>query len=293
MAPGSAWCRCRGAGAGDSYDDILASTDPSTGGGSWTASPVLPTGLGIALTALDCASASRCTAAVSDGTVLTSSDPAGGAAAWTRSGVIGPSAFGTSNQTAMACRPDASCLIPYIGGGLANVAFGPPATATLTGSLSGLTEIRGLSCPSKTLCIGVDDAGAVLRSSTPAGDASSWKRRLQPAVTNGLKIGAIYSSSKPTAGAKAFKRVKLTTSKIVSISCRSSKLCVAIGLGGRAWSSSNPSGGRSTWHSVLLDNHNYPTNAGGFGRRLIGLACAPKSVCVTGDAAGRVFSSTG
>jgi hypothetical protein len=31
----------------------------------------------------------------------------------------------------------------------------------------------------------------------------------------------------------------------------------------------------------------------GNGRRLIGLACAPKSVCVTGDAAGRVFSATG
>ena len=455
-APASAtWISCPSTAlcVGISYDDILASTNPSTGGGSWTAAPVLPTGVGIALTALDCASASRCTAAVSDGTVLTSSDPAGGAAAWTRSGVIGPGAFGTSNQTAMACRPDASCLIPYIGGGLANVAFGPPATATLTGSLSGLTEIRGLSCPSKTMCIGVDDAGAVLRSSTPAGGASSWKRRLQPAVTNGLnsvscprtgfcaavgdddslltsttptnasswqytklpftwedgeggtniedlgsiscaspaacvatgsvnqlfvstnptgggaawkavtvgqfdfdgfsavscplaslcvagdyadgriavstnpatswklfriappfkgrppgitavsctrtsfclagdQVGAIYSSSKPTAGAKAFKRVKLTTSKIVSISCRSSKLCVAIGLGGRAWSSRNPAGGRNTWHSVLLDNHNYPTNAGGFGRRLIGLACAPKSVCVTGDAAGRVLSST-
>ena len=112
-------------------------------------------------------------------------------------------------------------------------------------------------------------------------------------LLSGDQVGAIYSSSKPTAGAKAFKRVKLTTSKIVSISCRSAKLCVAIGLGGRAWSSRNPAGGRSTWHSVLLDNHNYPTSGGGLGRRLTSLACAPKSVCVTGDAAGRVFSSTG
>jgi hypothetical protein len=439
---------------GISYDDILASTNPTAGGASWTAAPLLTTGRGIALTALDCASASRCTAAVSDGTVLTSSDPAGGTAAWTRSGVLGPNAFGTSSQTAMACRPDGSCLIPYIGGGLATVAFGPPATGTLSGSLSGLTEIRGLSCPSKTLCIGVDDAGAVLSTRAPTGAASGWKRQLQPAVTNGLnsvscprtgfcvavgdddslltsttpaspsawqytklpftwedgeggtniedlgsiscatpsfcvatgsvnqlfvstnpggggaawqavtvgqfdfdgfssvscplaslcvagdyadgrlavstnpargwklfriappykgrppgitsvsctrskfclasdQLGAIYSSSDPTAGAKAFKRVKLTTSKIVSISCRSAKLCVAIGLGGRAWASRNPSGGRSAWHSVGLDSHDYPTNAGGFGRRLLSLACAPKAVCVTGDAAGRVFSATG
>ena len=151
-APASAtWISCPSTAlcVGISYDDILASTNPSTGGGSWTAAPVLPTGLGIALTAVDCASASRCTAAVSDGTVLTSSDPAGGAAAWTRSGVIGPGAFGTSNQTAMACRPDASCLIPYIGGGLATVAFGPPATAALTGSLSGLTSTRSSRRPSK------------------------------------------------------------------------------------------------------------------------------------------------
>ena len=456
-APAAAtWISCPSTAlcVGISYDDILASANPRAGGAGWAAAPVLTTGLGIALTALDCGSASRCTAAVSDGTVLTSSNPAGGAAAWTRSGVLGPNAFGTSNQTAMACRPDGSCLIPYIGGGLANVAFGPPATATLTGSLSGLTEIRGLSCPSQTQCIGVDDAGAVLRSSQPAAAASSWKRQRQPAVTDGLnsvscprtgfcaavgdddtlltssapasaatwqytklpftwddgeggtnvedlgsiscasptacvatgsvnqlfvstnptgggaawkavtvgqfdfdgfsavscpltslcaagdfadgriavstnpakswklfriappdkgrapgitavsctrttfclagdQLGAIYSSHNPTGGAKAFKRVKLTTSKIVSISCRSAKLCVAIGLGGRAWSSRNPSGGRGAWHSVLLDSHNYPTNAGGLGRRLLSLACAPKSVCVTGDAAGRVFSSTG
>jgi hypothetical protein len=44
---------------------------------------------------------------------------------------------------------------------------------------------------------------------------------------------------------------------------------------------------------VLLDGHDYPTNAGGFGRRLLSLACAPKAVCVTGDAAGRVFTATG
>jgi hypothetical protein len=456
-APVSAtWISCPSTAlcVGISYDDIEASTNPVAGGASWTAAPVLTTGIGIALTALDCASASRCTAAVSDGTVLTSSDPAGGAAAWTRSGVLGPNSFGTSNQTAMACRPDGSCLIPYVGGGLATVAFGPPATAALTGSLSGLTSIRGLSCPSKTLCIGVDDAGAVLHSSKPAGPASSWKRRVQPAVTNPLnavscprtgfcaavgdddtllttsapasasaweytklpftwedgeggtnvddlgaiscaspsacvatdsvnqllvssspgggaaawkavnvgqfdddsfravscpltslcvaadtafgriavstnpakswklfriapptngrapgitavsctrakfclagdQLGAIYSSSKPTAGAKAFKRVKLTTSQIVSISCRSAKLCVATGAGGRAWASNNPSGARSAWHSVRLVSHNYPTIGGGLGRRLTSLACAPKAVCVAGDAAGRVFSSTG
>jgi hypothetical protein len=456
-APGPAtWISCPSTAlcVGISYDDILASVNPRAGGASWTSAPLLPTGIGIALTALDCASASRCTAAVSDGTVLTSSDPAGGTATWTRSGVIGPNAFGTSNQTAMACRPDGSCLIPYLGGGLADVTFGPPATGTLTGSLSGLTEIRGLSCPSQLLCIGVDDASAVLSTRAPAGAASGWKRQLQSAATNGLnavscprtgfcaavgdddtlltsnapasasewqytklpftwedgeggtniedlgslscatpsfcvatgsvnqlfvstnpsgggaawqavtvgqfdfdgfsvvscplaslcvagdyadgrvavstnpaggwklfriappykgrppgitavsctttrfclagdQVGAIYSSSNPTAGAKAFKRVKLTTSKIVSISCRSAKLGVAIGLGGRAWASSNPSGGRSTWHSVLLDGHDYPTNAGGFGRRLLSLACAPKAVCVTGDAAGRVFTATG
>jgi hypothetical protein len=453
-APTSISCPSTALCVGISYDDIVASTRPSAGGMSWTAAPVLTSGLGVALTALDCGSASRCTAAASDGTVLTSSDPAGGAAAWTRSAVLGPNSFGTTSQTAMACRPDGSCLIPYLGGGLATVAFGPPATATLSGSLSGLTEIRGLSCPSQALCVGVDDAGAVLRSSQPTGVASSWQRQLQPAVTNGLnavscprtsfcaavgdddtlvtsstpatastwqftklpftwedgeggtniedlgsiscasptfcvatdsidqllvsrnpsgggaawnpvtvgqfdfdgfsavscpltslcvaadyadgriavstepgaswrlfriappyrgrppgitavsctrtkfclagdQVGAIYSSSVPTGGTKAFKRVKLTTSKIVSISCRSAKLCVAIGLGGRAWASTNPSGGRSAWHSVLLDGHDYPTNAGGLGRRLLSLACAPTSVCVTGDAAGRVFSSTG
>ena len=455
--PGPAtWISCPSTAlcVGISYDDILSTTNPRAGGASWNAAAVLPTGFGTALTALDCGSASRCTAAVSDGTVLTSSDPAGGAVAWTRSGVLGPNSFGTSNRTAMACRPDGSCLIPYLGGGLATVTFGPPATATLTGSLSGLTEIRGLSCPSQKLCLGVDDAGAVLSTTTPTGAAASWRRRLQPAVTKGLnsvscpavgfcaavgdddtlltsstpasaatwqytrlpftwedgeggtniedfgsiscatpsfcvatgsvnqlfvsanpsggvaawqavtvgqfdfdgfsavscpltslcvagdyadgrlavstnpggswklfriappykgrppgitavsctrttfclagdQVGAIYSSSQPTAGAKAFKRVKLTTSKIVSITCRSSKLCVAIGVGGRAWSSNDPSGGRSAWHSVLLDGHDYPTSAGGLGRRLIGLACAPESVCVTGDAAGRVFSATG
>jgi hypothetical protein len=454
-APGPAtWISCPSTAlcVAISYDDILASTDPTAGGATWSATKLL-TVLGTALTAIDCGSASRCTATVSDGSVLTTTDPAGGASAWTRSPVLGPNSLGTSSQTAMACRPDGSCLIPYLGGGLATIAFGPPATVAVTGQLSGLTAIRGLACPSTTLCIGVDDAGAVLRTTKPTGAASSWKRQVQTPVTHGLnsvscprtgfcaavgdddtlgvstkpgspstwsfttlpftfeegsgatvvddlgaiscaspsacvatdsvnqllvstrpgggaaawkavtvgqfdydsfiavscplaslcaagdvqngqiavstnptrswklfriaprvrnhapaitavsctrtkfclagdQTGAIYSSSKPTAGAKAFKRVKLTSATIVSISCRSAKLCVAIDGSGRAWSSTNPSGSRSAWHSVTLDRRNYPTNSG-IGRRLSALACAPKSVCVIGDGAGRVFSSAG
>ena len=83
-APGPAtWISCPSTAlcVGISYDNILASANPSAGGASWTTAPLLPTGFGTALTALDCGSTSRCTAAVSDGTVLTSSDPAGGAAA--------------------------------------------------------------------------------------------------------------------------------------------------------------------------------------------------------------------
>ena len=235
----------------------------SAGGASWTAAPVLTTGLGIALTALDCGSASRCTAAVSDGTVLTSSDPAGGAAAWTRSGVLGPNAFGTSNQTAMACRPDGSCLIPYIGGGLANVAFGPPATATLTGSLSGLTEIRGLSCPSKTLCIGVDDAGAVLRSSQAGGRRLELEATLQPAVTNGLN----------------------------SVSCPRTGFCAAVGDDDTLLTSSTPASA-STWQYTKLP-FTWEDGEGGTNIEDLGsISCASPTACVATGSVNQLFVST-
>jgi RHS repeat-associated protein len=85
-------------------------------------------------------------------------------------------------------------------------------------------QIEGVSCPSATLCVAVDDVGDVLTSTTPA-NSSGWT------IT------------------------RVSTEPLNGVSCPTTTLCVAVGFGGTILHSTNPIGGAATWHAVTVGSY--------------------------------------
>ncbi len=114
---------------------------------------------------------------------------------------------------------------------------------------------KAISCPSRSLCVAVDDAGRVLTSTQPTAPAPAW-------------AGA----------AEAIDSLALT-----GVSCPSAALCVAVDAGGRELFSTTPSAGAPSWSSPAAID---PGNA------LTGVSCASASLCVAVDGTGNVLMST-
>lgn len=120
------------------------------------------------------------------------------------------------------------------------------------------SDIVGLSCPSASLCVGIDGAGNVVASRDPADDAVPWR---VANVDSGLDL--------------------------TGISCPSPSLCVAVDSGGGAVVSTNPTGGAPAWRLTQIDNSN-PGGAYPMG----GVSCASTRLCVAVDAFQNVVTST-
>ena len=129
---------------------------------------------------------------------------------------------------------------------------GPPGWSSAT--VDSGVKIQGVSCPSATLCVGVDHSGNVLKGTNPIGGPSAWTL-VHPV--------SFYSLN--------------------GISCPSTSLCVAVGSSGQIVSTSTPAGGYTAWSSITADG-TITINA---------VSCASSSLCVVADAAGNVLVNTG
>jgi RHS repeat-associated protein len=129
---------------------------------------------------------------------------------------------------------------------------GPPGWSKASVD-SGVT-IEGVSCPSATLCVGVDHSGNVLSGTNPIGGPSAW------------------SLASPVSAAS-----------LNGVSCPSTGLCVAVGSSGQIASSAAPTGGHTAWSSITADG-SITINA---------VSCVSSSLCVAADADGNVLVNTG
>jgi hypothetical protein len=306
---------------GASYGQVLSSAHPAAGGSTWTATSVADP-MQAQLLGIDCGSASpvSCIGTVSDGSVIVGSGEAA-APVWTRSAVLDPRRFGSG----ISClRGDAANCVVSTGqfGGVARIVAPPaPAAPTATvASAGGLTAISGLACPSASLCVGVDTAGAVLRTNRPTGPGSGWQRRVQPAVAGVAPPGQVVpiglnSVSCPsvrfcaavgdqdtlvtstTPGAATLWNFTQLPFQIEEgsgdtvrddlghISCASSALCVSTGSSNQLFVSTRPAGGPSAWKAFSLASFNYDT--------WTSVACPRTNFCIAGDNRnGRLASST-
>jgi hypothetical protein len=160
-----------------------------------------------------------------------------------------------------------------------------------------------ISCPSSTLCVGVEASGNVVTSTDPTGGAEAWHAaHIDSAHTLGLKAdvesvscptvalcvadddaGNVFSSGDPTGGASAWTRfhVKTEGPGDSAVSCPSISLCVA-DVEGTLLTSTNPLGGALAWTRAHVEASSVEP----------ALACASNSFCVAGELDGRVTSST-
>jgi hypothetical protein len=87
--------------------------------------------------------------------------------------------------------------------------------------------LSAVSCPSGSLCVGVDYWGNVVTATDPTGGASAWT--VAPVDPNGPALGFVDQPS------------------LTGVSCPSVSLCVAVDRAGNVLTSANPTGGSSAW----------------------------------------------
>ena len=150
---------------------------------------------------------------------------------------------------------------------LAATAVPAAATARLSWSPARLIDpgsglgrgvsLSGVSCPSVSLCVAVDDAGDVVTSTAP----TSGARWTIAHVDRG-------HGWQPT---------------LDGVSCPSASLCVAVDDAGDAVTSTAPTAGKGHWQIAPVDRDHGP---------LDGVSCPSVSLCVAVDDAGDVLTST-
>jgi hypothetical protein len=205
----------------DRAGDVLWSTNPTGGARAWFAAPVDG---GNELTSVSCPATTLCVAVDGAGDVVTSQDPTGGGGAWAVSKI---DSSATANNTDNA----------------------------------GSVLLRGVSCPSTSLCVAVDAAGNVLASTNPAGGSTAWT--ITHADTNrSYGCGGGGLTCQPP---------------LVGVSCPSTALCAAVDFSGNVLTTNTPTA-PGAWASVS-------THPGGLGS-LWGISCPAVGFCATVDGAG-------
>jgi hypothetical protein len=150
------------------------------------------------------------------------------------------------------------------------LALGAPARAGLywsAPSVIGQAALVGLSCPTESLCVGVDQAGDVVASTDPTGGTGAWSsaqiaggsyQLSDVACTpdGGLCVAVggagIFTSSSPTAGASAWQHVAGST-PAATVSCPSEQLCVAA-RSNVLLSSTHPADASQPWSEAVLSS---------------------------------------
>lgn len=160
-----------------------------------------------------------------------------------------------------------------------------------------------VSCPTASLCVGIDYLGNVLTSSNPNGGAGTWTtvNIRESDWTNGFTSlacpssslcvavdgsGHVATSTVPTGGKGAWTIAHVSEGLYFgSVTCPTTNLCLATGGGesdGDLAYSTDPAGGASTWHWVHV----------GDGVNLQGIDCASASLCVATEESGAIHTST-
>ena len=130
--------------------------------------------------------------------------------------------------------------------------FSPPGT------------LKSISCPTTSLCVGVDDLGAVVRSTNPTTATPIWTRE------------NIERTSVCNAGVNAF-----CPAGFHAVSCPSTSLCVAVDGVGDAFVSTNPAAANPTWTTSSIEDST----------TVVAISCLSASLCVAVDGGGRALVS--
>jgi hypothetical protein len=193
----------------DFVGNVIVSSSPTGGAGSWAASAISRD----ILFDVACPATSLCLAAASNGDVHTSTAPDMGPSAW-KASEVEPH---TTNVTAVACASITFCVAGDIDGDLTS-ARNPTGGAGAWTSQRVAQAITGVACPSTTLCIAVDRSGRAIvgQAGPPTLTVTPQAVRLRELLSHGLPLTVACSqhcdaSVVLTLGARLSRRAHLST----------------------------------------------------------------------------------
>jgi hypothetical protein len=165
--------------------------------------------------------------------------------------------------------------------------------------------LNGVSCPSASLCVGVDDLGSIARTTDPEAPHPTWTLtapiehnvtfysiscpsvRLCVAVNQAGGSGErarIAISTDPTGPASTWKVSDANFNSIQNIDCPTTSLCVIDALGG-LHVSTNPAAAHPSWKQALPESL-------GSDDLLSQVSCASAALCVAVGDGGGIYTST-
>ena len=170
------------------------------------------------------------------------------------------------------------------------------ASPVLSDSTPGTAGLTGVSCPSISLCVAVDDNGNVLSSTAPTSGTWSAPASIHtpaphltavscPSGTLCFAVdtsGSVYSSATPTSAPWTSGNIDGTT-LLNGVSCPSSSLCVAVDNTGEVLASVTPG---------TLTSASWPALAVDGSRHITAVSCPTASLCAAVDNAGNILVST-
>lgn len=277
--------------AGDQNGVLWTSTDPTGGPEAWTANRVDAhrTYLSVA-----CASVSLCVAVDFDGGILSSHDPAGGPTAWKIVSPPVPSDARTFES--VACPTVSLCVVADWDRILTST--DPTGDSSAWKSVNvGAGNAFSTSCPTATMCA-VTGRNGVLSSTDPVAGRWKLARLRGnlggiSCPTDSLCValeqlfGGVRISTHPTGPASAWTGVTgLKQTSITGVSCPSTSLCVAVDDYGRILHTTNPAGGAGSWAAIDLHRISDPW----FG--WYGVTCPSVSLCIAYSADGQLATTT-
>ena len=149
---------------------------------------------------------------------------------------------------------------------LAGTVLAPTATASADWQPAQLSGVAGksfllsVSCPSRSLCVASGTNNLIATSTNPAAGSSSWS--------------PTFVGEGPWENSENWPSQEISGLQIESISCPSTRLCVAVMNKGLIYSTTNPTGPASAWKTVEIDD------PGGRNTHLKGISCPSVTLCV-------------
>lgn len=215
---------------------------------------------------LSCVSSRLCVGVDRNGGALWSTDPTGGRKRWHWADIDGG-----NELTGIAC-PDSSLCVAVDAAGNAVTSLDPTAGASAwhAGKIdtnrsqnntdnAGSILLRGVSCPSASVCVAVDSVGDSLTSNAPVASPAGWV----PAHID-------TNTTKNCSGTGLTCQPPLT-----AVSCPSTAECAAVDFAGNLLTTGAPGSATTPWRSVTTD--------GGALSSLYGVSCPVIGFCATVD----------
>lgn len=165
--------------------------------------------------------------------------------------------------------------------------------------------LGALSCPSVSLCAGLDVSGNVVTSTNPgAGAKAAWRKKSLEHSGNGQffnglscastslclavdQRGNVFTSTGPAAAhSTRWARKQLRSGPLATVSCASASLCIAADMAGDILSSTDPTDGtKARWTSSIGQPDHNPTYGAS-------ASCPSVALCELGNGDGNLVGST-